>query len=141
MNIQMLINVATYLRCMQLYYHNCHNMTKGSSFVGDHKLLGNIYPELEGQYDATIERIMGLSDQPLNLVELNAKAALMLKNIPQQMSNDEMFKMGLSFEQELIKLCEQVDKGGFSSGTRQLIGDHANAAESRVYKLKQRTKQ
>lgn len=141
MNIQMLINVATYLRCMQLYYHNCHNMTKGSSFVGDHNLLGELYPQLEGQYDDTVERIMGLSDEPLNLVDLNAKAATMLKSVPQQMSNDEMFKLGLSFERELIKLCEQVDKGGFSSGTRQLIGDQANAAEMRIYKLKQRTKQ
>lgn len=141
MNLQLLINLATYLRSMQLYYHNCHNMTKGSSFVGDHNLFGELYPELENQYDSLVERIIGISDQPLNLFEMNSKSGLLMKNLPQQMSNDDMFRNGLNFEKQLIRLCEEIDKSGFSSGTRQLVGDLANSAEMRVYKLKQRTKQ
>lgn len=141
MSLELLNNLATDLRTMQLFYHNCHNTMKGPTFNADHGIFGDFYSALESDYDSIIERMIGLSSvESVNLSQLNVKAASTLQHIPSHLEPVEMFKLALGFEHQMLKICEAVANGQFSSGTKQLVGDVANASEMRIYKIKQRIK-
>ena len=130
------------LRAMQLFYHNCHNVTKGPSFMSDHNLFGDFYGKAEGDYDGCAERFIGLAgSDAFDGIKIAASATTLLSQLPKTSEPADMWKIGLGLEQSLVKLCEACDKDPkYSSGTRQLVGDIANFSEGRIYKIKQRIK-
>ena len=135
----MLSRIAEILRLMQLYAHLAHNYVKGPIFLQDHDHLEDLYKEYESDYDATVERIIGLG-MPCNLKEINKSAAESLFSMPTDVKeNKEFFKKLIELEKMFCALVEETcKKGGISEGTKQLIGELGNKSEKRLYKLKQR---
>jgi len=132
--------LATNLRTTQLFYHNCHNTVNGIAFASDHSFFGDAYAAVEGDYDSVVERLIGL-EKEVNLSQINAKAATLLQHVPAQLEPSEMFKLALGFEHQLVQTCEKCDKdSSYTAGTRNLVGAIADAAEVRIYKIKQRIK-
>jgi DNA-binding ferritin-like protein len=130
------------LRSMQLFYHNCHNLTKGQAFFGDHPAFNDFYSEIEDQYDSVVERAIGLYHEPLDLsillpaISKNLEMVLGDYNTPEDMLNG-----GLALEKELIKICDLVEDNPMATlGTKNLIAGIADSSEIRSYKLNQRLK-
>lgn len=140
----MLYELIVYLRAMQLFYHSCHNLTKGPLFFADHEAFGGFYSSLEKDYDDVVERAIptegeGVADPVKQIQEVYK--ILKEKNLTPVKENKDMFLKGLECEKHLCKLIDIKCKSGkISEGTRQLIGDIANASEVRQYKISQRLK-
>lgn len=131
------------LRAMQLYSHNCHNLVKGTSFLSDHNLFGDIYSELEGDYDDVAERIVGVyGEESLQLQEMMVQISSKLQDAPSVAVPDNrvFVEHQLKMENKLCDLISKIVQVGVSHGTEQLITEICNKAESRKYKLKQRLK-
>ena len=133
--------LAILLRMMQLYSHNAHNNAGGPTFFEDHKFLGKLYPQYEADYDSVVERIIGLYGvAALDLHKVQEQAILMQDTMPAlQPDNKIYFATILECEHKLCRHVEQlVTVPGVTEGTKQLLGDLANASESRQYKIKAR---
>ena len=131
------------LRSMQLYYHNAHNLTKGKTFFSDHAAFNEFYSELDGQYDSVAERAVGLYNEPLDLSiilpAINMNLQIVLKDYK---STQDMHKGGVLLEDELLKICSLVEVNPRATdGTKNLVADIADKAETRLYKLNQRLKE
>lgn len=59
-----LLKLAVQLRHAQFYAHMAHNLTCGPTFYQDHDAFGDLYKAYEGEYDAVIERFIGLGGSP-----------------------------------------------------------------------------
>lgn len=125
--------LITILKIMNLYAHNCHNLTKGSTFFQDHEFLGEIYAQYDADYDDCVERAIGLGSQ-LNLPKLTMDAAADTAKLPH---NERMFVILLNLENALRTEINSLYPAA-SVGTQQLIGEISNKSEMRTYKLKQR---
>lgn len=131
-------DVAILLRAMQIYTHNCHNMTKGSNFFADHEYLGALYPVYETTYDSVVERVIGLGFDP-DLAQVTLEAANIVASSPA--SDEGCFQVILMLEQELRVKCEEYVKTTLlSEGTKQMLGDICDKSEARQYQLRQRIK-
>lgn len=127
------------LRMAQLYTHNAHNLVKGTAFFEDHKFLGELYPVYEEAYDSVVERMIG-NNQTIDLIQVQKRAAESLSFAPEDKGDGlKIFKYILFMEEHICALIESI-KQSVSEGTKQLLGDIANASEIRQYKLKQRIK-
>ena len=50
------------VKATELWFHSAHHLTKGTGFAGDHvNLYGVIYTELQAEFDAVAERVLGLT--------------------------------------------------------------------------------
>lgn len=132
----MMTKLAADLRFMQLYTHNAHNIIKGDTFFQDHEFLGELYPVYEAAYDSIIERMIGLSEKP-DLIHILDIAVTTMKKTKAHEDAKECFKDLMIFEKYI---CQEVEKmvGEYSEGTKQLLGNIADASEMRQYKLTQR---
>lgn len=132
-------SLAILLRAEQLVAHNFHNMTKGVSFFADHEFFGGVYPELEGDYDAVVERCIG-SGEDINLCDVTSQAAQKASAYDcSDMASDEMCAVLLGMERALQAKCTELNKGA-SLGTQNLLQGIADKSEMRTYKLRQRIK-
>lgn len=134
--------LVAHLRTLHLYYHNCHHVAFGPTFVQDHELFQQFYETFLTDYDDVSERTVGYYGRAsLDLESIMRQVQIILSQLPKpsQASVDEMLAGGLLAEKELCKICEVVDKTPeASSGLRQLLGDIANRSEVRQYKIQQR---
>jgi DNA-binding ferritin-like protein len=132
--------IATILRTLQLFAHNCHNLVKGPMFFADHEFLGELYPVYEKSYDSIVERALGLGLEP-DLVDLTVDAAQMLPIFNPMKENRECFEAILKLE---ISLCRQIEtylaSTKVSEGTKQLLGTICDESEARMYQIRQRIK-
>lgn len=129
------MNLAALLRYMQFFAHFAHNMCKGETFLVDHPFLAELYSGYEDDYDAVIERMIGL-EEPLDLLKIHKAASDGLKVAE---SFEAAFKEILSCEEELCAALDKLNKGA-SIGTQNMLADMADRSEMRQYKLKQRLK-
>lgn len=129
--------LAIYLRALQLYAHNAHNLSKGKTFFEDHEFFGDLYAAYESAYDSVVERIIGeTGDCDLNEVTKKACAIAASKNI---MDNDSCFKYILATEKELCSEIESTNDAE-SLGTQNLIQGLADESLARQYKISRRLK-
>jgi DNA-binding ferritin-like protein len=127
------------LRAMQLYLHQSHNTTKGDTFFQDHDYFGEVYPQLEKDYDDVLERSIGLYGNTLSLLEIVDGVLEILRNIPEREEVKEILKNQLELEEKLQGYIEKsIEHKLVSQGTTQLLGEIANKSEMRVYKINQR---
>lgn len=134
--------LLVHLRAMQLFAHAAHNLVSGPSFAPDHEFFGEAYAQHETDFDAVVERVIGLyGEQHVNFAEITLEAAKMLQSmkISGAVPNEKFFAQQLQHEQDLCnmidKLCAMAD---VSEGTKQMLGTIADLAEGRCYKIKQR---
>lgn len=139
-----MINLLVHLRAMQLFSHHAHNLVSRAVFFQDHDFFGEVYPQLESDYDSVIERIIGLQGEgQLALQPLLQAVVAKIANAPSVgvKENKVFFQYLLQQEQELCKLVEELAKvPGTSQGVIQTIGTIAEKSEIRQYKIKQRIK-
>lgn len=136
----MLYQIAVHFRFLQLFAHNAHNLVKGPNFFEDHEFLGDLYATYETGYDDTVERMIGLGEDP-ELMTLQQTAAELLKNEPQPDDNSLWFSRILTGERVLQTMVQKCfAEGGYSQGTLNLLAQFADDSEKRVYKLQQRIK-
>lgn len=139
---ELMLDIAAQLRTLQLFYHQAHNLSKGSSFFSDHDAFGGFYGEAEAGYDQVAERIIGLHGPEvfslgriLKRVENNLSALPRMELIK---SNEDFFDIALVMEKELCGMCDAEIENGTTEGTKQMLGDLCNFSEIRQYKIKQR---
>lgn len=131
------------LRAMQLYAHSAHLLCKGQSFLSDHELFGEIYSEVEGDFDGVAERIIGLyGEEHLQLQNLMSSVLLKLQGAPSigLENNKPLVEYQLKMEEQLCILVKQIIAAGVTPGVEQLTGEICNKSEMRQYKLKARLK-
>lgn len=134
----MLLELAIHFRFLQLYAHNAHNLIQGESFFADHKFLGGLYSEYEEAYDGTVERMIGLGEDP-DLMTLQKSAADMLSDEKEPADCEGWFSRILSGERTTVQLVQKCfDEGEYTQGTLNLLAGMADAAETRIYKITQR---
>lgn len=131
------------LRAMQFFTHNAHHLVKGNSFHADHAFFGDVYNDLEDDFDSVAERIIGLyGEEPLQLQTVLNGAMSKLTDAPSiGVADNKVFYQYLNKMDEKLKaLIKQIIDAGVSPGTEQLIGTIADKCEMRCYKVKQRIK-
>lgn len=138
---EMLLKLATHLQALKFASHYFHNICSKVAFFSDHEFFGEVYGAADGAYDSVIERYVGLFGAGnLNLNALVQMSHDKIKSVPSQFpENHAMFGVLLQMENELNAMCNAICKSPeCSEGTRQLVGDLANASEMRLYKIKRR---
>lgn len=139
MDQKQFLKVAARLRVLQLFYHNCHNLAHGPTFVADHGLLGDFYSQAEDHYDAVVEYMIAtLGGQAFDTSMLAEAVCEELEKFKAEtMPMPEMFLTALQLEAEMYSDIESLEKGS-PIGLRNLLGDVGQASDVRKYKLKQR---
>ena len=137
-----LSQIASQLRLMQLFYHNCHNLVGRQSFFSDHDAFSSFYTEMESEYDGVAERIVGLfGTHALDVKKQIQDIATRLQQLPcsDAKNNKVYFDKALVLEQELCAgLDAKIKDPKTTEGTRDMLASLASASEVRQYKLKQR---
>ena len=126
--------LITACRAAQLYAHNAHNVTSGKTFGQDHAHFAELYEAYEAAYDDLVERVIGLNNESLDLVKIQADAA---DKVTAPSYPEKMFETLLATELDLIKLIEAANKKA-SLGTQNILQQLADDCEKRIYKLRQR---
>lgn len=128
---------------MQLFAHSAHHLVKGTPFHSDHAFFGDVYSDIEGDYDDVAERIIGLyGEEHLKLQDVVSGAMGKITDAPSVGVSDNkvFYDYQYKLDERLKSLIKQIIATGVSPGVEQLIGEIANKAESRCYKVKQRLK-
>jgi len=135
-----MLELIVLLRASQLFTHHAHLVVKGSLFNQDHEFLSDIYQELESDFDAVSERMIGLGKEAeYSLPIITQKIAEKLKSAPTSVKeNKDFFKYQLELEKQICQQVNALCKTPISEGTKQLIGDVGNRSEIRQYKLSRR---
>lgn len=131
------------LRGMYLFAHSAHHLVKGTPFHSDHGFFGDVYNDIEGDYDSVAERIIGLyGEDSLKLDVVIHNAASKIADAPSigVPDNKVFYEYQYKLDERLKGLIKQIISTGVSPGVEQLIGEIANKAEMRCYKVKQRLK-
>lgn len=129
-----LLRLATLLRAGQVYAHHAHNTCNGPQFFSDHEFLGEVYAAYENDYDAVIERHIGLGGEKPDSYEIMRDALDLLDSL----SEDCFASLGI-IDKSICNMCSELcNQKGTSEGTSQLVGEICNQAEMRMYKLRQR---
>lgn len=128
-------SIAIFLRALQLYSHNAHNLAKGPTFFEDHEYFGELYAAYESAYDSIVERMIGEGETP-DLGDISVKAAG-ISNGKTIKDNENSFKTILATE---TRLREEIKKevSNASDGTQNLLQGLADDSLNRCYKIKQR---
>ncbi len=131
----------TKLRLLQIYYHNCHNLITGPTFVADHGLLGGFYEQAEEHYDDLVEfMIATLGNESMDVAAILEFVAKTMKGLDvRTASPEQMLEQALVLEAELYEDLTELDAKG-CIGLRNVIGNIAEASDGRKYKIQQRLK-
>jgi len=131
-----MIELAILYRTLNLFVHHAHNLIKGVTFHEDHAFFGDLYATADDYYDAIIERIIGTSDDKIDLCEIIKESYTLLEQM-----NDEFYNTSLILIEEIIKHIDSISKDGkISIGTQNLIQGQADALEVIIYKIKRKLK-
>jgi DNA-binding ferritin-like protein len=139
-----LASVAVTLRAVYLMHQAAHWQTKGPSFVGDHKLFGDLYSATLDEIDMVSERAVGLGDPLLVCPLKTSQLALELLeafgrecDVPEP---DKLVQLSLEAERALLQVIASAMKGDMTDGTQNLLQGVADKHETHVYLLQQRLK-
>ena len=138
---ELFLKLVAQLRGMQIITQAMHHNCKGSLFFQDHGALGGFYEALQGEYDRAAEKYVSLyGSYDINQVMSMVMASM--QGVPSQVKeNKEYFTILLGKEKEVSSMVDMlVRQGGYSEGTKNLLGDIGTQSESRQYLIKQRIK-
>lgn len=139
MNKEVFLSCIIASRILHLYYHYCHLLLTGPTFVADHGLFKKFYKQLALDYDSLSEQfIQNIDKQEFDTVIINQLLSEELSKFKiEQLSLEEMFDYGLSFEEEFYSNLTKLDKQA-PIGLRNLLGAIAEQSDTRKYKIRQR---
>lgn len=130
-------NLAVILRASQLYAHMAHNLTTGCSFFSDHEAFAGFYGEYEKDYDAVVERIIGLTGD----CDITAITKSACDIVEKTKFKDTMhaYSVLLATEKSICEVCAAENKKA-SLGSQNLLQAIADKSEMRQYKIQRRIK-
>lgn len=132
--------LAILLRTEANVARNFHNLVRGAQFFADHTFFASVYAELEEDYDAVIERDIGLGEDSFDIGSITREAGDKAAGYdPTDMAADEMCAVLLGMERQIQAECQTLN-GKSTLGTQNLLQGIADKSEMRVYKLRQRIK-
>lgn len=139
-----LASVAVTLRAVYLMHQAAHWQTKGPSFVGDHKLFGELYGAVLDEIDSVSERAVGLGDSllvcPMKTTQLALELLEAFGRACDVPDADALVQLSLEAERGLLQVIASAMKIGMTDGTQNLLQGVADKHESHVYLLQQRSK-
>jgi len=139
-----LASVAVTLRAVYLMHQAAHWQTKGPSFVGDHKLFGDLYDATLDEIDMVSERAVGLGDPllvcPLKTTQLALELLEAFGRECDVPDADKLVQLSLEAERGLLQVIASAMKGDMTDGAQNLLQGVADKHETHVYLLQQRLK-
>ena len=134
-----LLKLAVQLRHAQFYAHMAHNLTCGPTFYQDHDAFGDLYKAYEGEYDAVIERFIGLGGSP-SIYGVTKNALAMLEECQGDNKPSVFFEKIIAIEGKIQSAVDVALTDKQSEGTKNFLQGIADSSEQRLYKLRQRNK-
>ena len=141
--------IATH-KAVTSWFHAAHHLTKGVGFGGDHvNIYGKIYQEMEDDFDAIVEKGLGLcNDESLaDPLAIFSSASAMLGQYfqPSNSCPDKLAIAACELSKRYVDLLQQFytrfeSCGGLTMGLDDMMAAMANRYETHVYLLQQRTK-
>lgn len=138
------------VKAVELWFHSAHHLTKGTGFSGDHtSLYGMIYTELQDEFDAVAERVLGLTgDEGLLCPKHIMAESLQLLNTYPSPSNMSDQDIAMAANQIILNYClwennfhAVLDQQGLLTiGLDDLLSGNASNHEKYAYLLGQRVK-
>lgn len=138
---ELFLKLVAQLRMLQITTQAMHHNVKGSLFFQDHGALGDFYTALQGEYDRAAEKYVSLYGS-YDIGQVMQMVMSSMQGMPSQVKeNKEYFTSVLAKEKEVSSMIDMlVRQGGYSEGTKNLLGDIGTQSESRQYLIKQRIK-
>lgn len=138
---ELFLKLVAQLRMMQIAAQAMHHNCKGSLFFQDHGALGDFYEALQGEYDRAAEKYVSLYGA-YDINQVMSMVMASMQGMPSQVKeNKEFFTILLGKEKEVSSMVDMlVRQGGYSEGTKNMLGDVGTQSESRQYLIKQRIK-
>lgn len=143
------LQIATFLRSMQLWFQAAHHCVDGLSFIADHQLLfSDLYTMCAEEFDSIVEKSIGKNNNKncANLkMQLEGINFLFSKwKEPSQISTQEIFEQAKEIEllyQELLKSCfEKIQDDILMLGLNDWIMTSISQHEDNLYKINARIK-
>ncbi len=140
-----------HLKAVEMWLHSAHQVAKGAGFASDHKnLYGEMYIKLGDNFDALVEKSIGLSGSEIFAcpARISIAASHVLNNhyeTPVEKSAVAIVKGAINCITNLISsltsLYEKFQSEGFLTlGLDDLLSSMANEYENYLYLLGQRYK-
>jgi len=145
----LMLEYVGFIRMMHLWFHGAHHLTRGSSFSGDHvNLYGAIYLAVQQQIDGAIEKAIGLfGDECGDPMIVTEKALEIMSEYPSpaELPAPGIAAVGLQIEKDFLQFSKSIydemkSSGELTLGLDDFIMATANAHETNVYLLQQRTR-
>ncbi len=138
------------VKAAELWFHAAHHLTKGTGFSGDHvNLYGVIYTELQEEFDAVAERVLGLTGDEALLCpkHIIAMALNLLEKYPSPVNMSD-HDIALGAMKLIVDYCQwennfhdALDQQGLLTiGLDDLLSTNAGNHERYAYLLQQRVK-
>lgn len=145
----LMLEYVGFIRMMQLWFHGAHHLTRGSSFSGDHvNLYSKIYTGAQEEIDGAIEKAVGLfGDECADPMGVTEKALEIMSEYPSpaELPAAGIAAVGLQIEKDFLQFSKSIydqmkSSGELTLGLDDFIMATANAHETNVYLLQQRTR-
>ena len=140
---QQLSDLLSTLRAVHFIHWTGHWQVKGSPYYGDHLLLQRLYEGLDNEIDTLAEKLVAMFG--VEIVN-PAQQSVMMNQIIQNLSSvQNPIMRSLNAEKKLMRLLEHtfkslVKQNNLSLGMNDFIAATANAHETYIYLLQQRTR-
>jgi hypothetical protein len=137
-------------KSVEIWFHSAHHLTKGTGFSGDHvNLYGMIYTELQEEFDAASERVLGITNNEKLLCPIQL-TNLALEKLKQWPSTANLSGQDIGMAAHRIILEYSLWENNFHShldglglltiGLDDMISSNASNHERYIYLLQQRSK-
>lgn len=130
--------VAT-LRALYLVEQNCHWLTKGMAFYGDHLLFERLYKAAAESADLAAEKFIGLFNE--NGLNIAAQATFISKLLAKY-QEDNLHAAALKLEKDFLAFSQQAydlfeEEGVMTLGLDDMLMSIASKHEEACYLLQQ----
>jgi DNA-binding ferritin-like protein len=127
------------LRTLGLVQQNCHWLTKGIAFYGDHLLFERLYKTAIENADLMAERFIGLFGAEACGIEAQSE---MISKLLGKYQGDECHALVLRFEKDVLAFSQQVydffeEEGVLTLGLDDSLMKVASSCEEACYLLQQ----
>tara|TARA_B100000900_G_scaffold416157_1_gene449592 strand:- start:4379 stop:4816 length:438 start_codon:yes stop_codon:yes gene_type:complete len=140
---QQLSDLLATLRAVHFIHWTGHWQVKGNPYYGDHLLLQRLYEGLDNEIDTLAEKLVAMFG--VEIVNPAQQSVIMNQIIQSLSSVQNPIMRSLNAEKKLMRLLEHTFKSlekqnNLSLGMNDFIAATANAHETYIYLLQQRTR-
>ena len=145
--VHLLQALLGHLRACNLWFHGAHHVTVGTGFHGDHKFYRQVYEQYNNDFDGAAEKAIATSGVSIAAPQaISARAVQIMSTFPAiaGLNGQQIATAALQIERQTIIFVEQAFRNlengkRLSLGMNDFLAALANAHETNIYKLTQRT--